>query len=134
MVQSMYSNEKTQNGYDAGIGVFINKAPDSALDQVDCWCGGLIALGIGGQFTTDHVSAFQPPLAQLLPRIKFWNQRLAWHGIASVANKITALNGEGVCTIYGCGTDFLLELVGKLLHAVDLNCFLQKMTLAVYHW
>jgi hypothetical protein len=72
MVQSMYANEKTMNAYASGIGVFINKAPDSALAQVDCWCGGLIALGIGPQFTTDHISAFQPPLAQLLPRIKFW--------------------------------------------------------------
>ena len=34
------------------------------------------------------------------PRIKFWNQRLVQHGIASVSNKITALNGQDVCTIY----------------------------------
>jgi hypothetical protein len=59
------------NAYDAGIGVFINNAPDSALDQVDCWCGGLIALGIGPQFTTSDGPnrtgpAFEPPLAQLL--------------------------------------------------------------------
>lgn len=113
MIQSMYSNEKYINAYDTGVGNFLaDTSVDSALAQVDCWCGGLISIGVGPQFTTSNGPAFQPPLLELLPRIKFWNQRLVQHGYASVANKITALNGEDACTIYGCGTDFLLELVG----------------------
>ena len=51
-------------------------------------------------------------MQSLLPRIRFWNQKLVRHGYASVSNKITALNGDDVCSIYGCGTDFLLELAG----------------------
>lgn len=113
MVQSMYSNEKFTNAYDTGIGKFlVDTSEDSALAQVDCWCGGLISIGVGPQFTTSNGPAFQPPLVALLPRIRFWNQRLVRYGYASVANKITALNGEDTCTIYGCGTDFLLELGG----------------------
>jgi hypothetical protein len=56
------------------------------------------------------------------------NQRLARHGIASVADKITALNGEGDCTIYGCGTDFLLELVGGTDPSPSFGLFVSNTT------
>ena len=63
MVQSMYSNERYMNAYDAGIGNFLaDDSVDSALAQVDCWCGGLISIGVGPQFTTSNGPAFQPPL------------------------------------------------------------------------
>lgn len=95
---------------------------------MDCWFGGLIALGIGPECTTSNGPAFKPPLLQLLPRIKFWNHRHARHGIASVANKITALNGQDVCSIYGCGTDFLLELVGGIDAGSSFGLFVSNTT------
>jgi hypothetical protein len=88
----------------------------------------LISIGIGPQFTTSNGPAFTPPLVSLLPRIKFWNQRLARHGYASVANKITALNGEDTCTIYGCGTDFLLELGGGTAPGSHFGLFVTNQT------
>eukprot|EP01050_Picozoa_sp_SAG11_P036314 SAG11_NODE_13755_length_641_cov_0.952030_1_plen_199_part_01 len=129
MVQSMYSNEQYVNGYDAGIGNFLaDTSVDSALAQVDCWCGGLISLGIGPQFTTSNAPAFQPPLVSLLPRIKYWNEQLARHGYASVSDKIVALNGEDICSVYGCGTDFLLELVGGTDLGAHFGLFISNTT------
>ena len=50
------------------------------------------------------------------------------HGIGDVASKITALNGEDVCSIYGCGTDFLLQLVGGTDRGGHFGLFVSNTT------
>ena len=67
-------------------------------------------------------------MQSLLPRIRFWNQKLVRHGYASVSNKITALNGDDVCSIYGCGTDFLLELAGGAAPGGHYGLFVSNTT------
>ena len=117
MVSSMYTNEMALNAYDTGINVFFeDTSVNTAEAQVDCWFGGLIALGIGPQMTTDPVSAFKPPLSTILPRIKFWNELFVKYGHSmgrdTIGGGISGLGGVDTCTIYGCGTSFLLELSG----------------------
>eukprot|EP01052_Picozoa_sp_SAG31_P033045 SAG31_NODE_3686_length_3988_cov_1.963487_2_plen_280_part_00 len=119
MVSSMYTNELAINAYDTGLDVFFrDTSVDTAEAQVDCWFGGLVALGIGPQMTIDVVTAFKPPVSTILPRIKYWNDKFAQYGHSMgkgiVGTGISALGGADVCTIYGCGTSFLLELSGGL--------------------
>lgn len=111
MVQSMFTNEKYMNAYDTGLPGFpmATTSVEDGLAQVDCWFGGLIALGIGPQMTTDPVSAKKMPLAAFVPRVRFWNTMYARYGHASV-DHISVLAGLDECSIYGCGKSFLLEL------------------------
>jgi len=80
--------------------------------------------------TTSAETAFKPPLSTILPRIKYWNENFARYGHSmgrdTVGGGISALGGVDTCTIYGCGTSFLLELSGAYNNAV---CFQSKL-----HW